>query len=119
MNLYDVAKMFVVAFIVGIFGWPDDDDLKPERIQFWKKLIDPAWKHEGRGVALLRTIICTSAGDAGDLAKMLAGELARCGYEADALDTAGTVVSLRLTTATVGELTERDYAAAALIDLVM
>ena len=119
MNLRDVLLQILVAFIRGIFGFPDEEDLKPERIQFWKNLISEDWKEEGDGVALLRTIVHSDRRMAGDMGKILAEELETCGYTPDALDTVGNVVSLRLTTASVGKLTESDYAAAALIDLIL
>ncbi len=122
MNLFNKCKRFIVGFITGLFGIPDDPDnegLKAERIQFWRGYLDPAWIIEATGTALTRTIVCADAGAAADLAKTLAGELAQHGYVAGVLEAAGTTVNVRLTNASVGRLTERDYAAAALIDLVV
>ncbi len=119
MNFVNACKQFIVGFITGLLGIVDDDELKAERVQFWKDMIDPAWQRERGGRALVRTIGCVDSAEADHMVKTLTGELESHGYRADALEAAGNVVNVRLTTASVGRLTERDYAAAALIDLVM
>ncbi len=116
MNLYNAVKQFIVGFLTGLFGILDDEeDLKPERIQFWDGVIHPDWRQ--MGTALVRTIPCADATAAADLVKTIAGELARYRYVAATLKADGNVVTVRLTSN--GKVTERDYAAAALIDLVV
>ncbi len=119
MSIYERAVGFIGGFIRGIFGWPDDDeDLKAERVQFWKDQLAQAWMYEGQQLALLRTIVCSDKNAAQDMAKRLRAKLADYGYTADVLASVGSVISVRLTTPSAGRLTERDYAAAVLIDLV-
>ncbi len=118
MKLYELVKAFVIAFLIGTFPDPDIE-MKPERIQFWEEQISPAWMKEKDGTALYRTIIRSNSRAAEQLAKELIGELERYGYEPDSVRVDGKSVTLRLTTATVGTLTERDYAAAVLIDLTL
>ncbi len=119
MDTFDALRQFIIGFITGLFRDPDDEGLKAERVQFWDGLISDDWVREGDGVALLRTIVCTDPRAAGDQVKTLTGELERHGYRPDDLDVAGHVVSLRLSTASLGQLTECDYAAAALIDMTL
>jgi pterin-4a-carbinolamine dehydratase len=119
VNVFSILRKLLIAIIVGILWFPDDEDLKPERIQFWESNLSDGWKREGDGVALLRTFVEDDRLAADELAGNLAGELAKHGYKADELEVVGNVVSVRLCTASVGRLTERDYAAALLIDLTL
>ncbi len=119
MKLYELLKQFVIGFLVGLFSDPDYEDMKPERIQFWDEQISPAWMREKGGTALYRTIIRSESRAADNLAKELIGELGQYGYEPDSIAADGNSVTVRLTTSAVGKLTERDYAAAVLIDLTL
>ncbi len=117
MGVHDVLKQLVVGIIVGLFWWPDPDNLKPERIQFWRNVIHPDWQEEAKGTVLVRTIVESDERSAGNLAKTLHAELEQHGYELEA-EAAGNTVTVWLTTeATM--LSERDYAAALLIDLTL
>lgn len=118
MNVLDILRQFLIGIIVGLFWWPDLEELKPERIQFWLEWIHPDWRQEGKGTALVRTIMSRDARAATDLVQTLTAELDQHGYVLE-VETAGSMVNLRLTTATVGKPTERDYAAALLIDLTL
>ncbi len=115
MNVLKALKEFIVGFIVGPFSDPDDDGLKAERVQWWEDLIVPAWQKEKGGRVLSRTFILGESGAAGDLAMTVTGELEQYGYHPD-VGVAGNAVTVRLRSASAGQLTERDYAAAALID---
>ncbi len=120
MKLFELVKAFAIAFLIGIFSDPDPTiDMKPERIQFWEGQISPSWTTEKGGTALTRTIYRSDARSATSLAKELAGELGQYGYEPASVDVDGGSLTVRLTTASAGRLTERDYAAALLIDLIM
>ncbi|MCP5119072.1 MAG: hypothetical protein GY953_50360, partial [bacterium] len=118
MSVIDILKQFVIAIIIGLFWWPDDEDLKPERIQWWLEAIHPDWRQEGKGTALLRTIMSSDTRAATGMVQTLTDELGQHGYKLEA-ETAGSMVNLRLTTASVGRITERDYAAALLPDLTL
>ncbi len=115
MNVKEVLKQFLIGFIIGIF--PDPEDMKPERIQFWKDLVSMFWNQDGN--ALVRTITVESSRAASTLATILAGDLKHHGYQPDSIEVVGNSVTLRLTTASAGKATERDYAAAVLIDLLV
>lgn len=117
MGVYDVLKQLVIGIIAGLFWWPDDQKLKPERIQFWQDAIHPDWQEEAKGTVLKRTIVESDRRRAGDLVKTLHAELEQHGYELQA-EATGNTVTVWLT----GEaktLTERDYAAALLVDLTV
>ncbi len=118
MKLYELVKAFAIAFLIGTFPEPDlPDEMKPERIQFWEEQISPVWMKAEGGNALVRTIIRGDQRAADNLAKEMVEELEQYGYEPDDLDVDGKTVTVRLTSA--GTLTERDYAAALLIDLFL
>lgn len=117
MGVYDVLKQLVFGIIVGLFWWPDDQELKPERIQFWLDAIHPDWQMEAKDTVLTRTIVESDERRAGNLARKLQAELEQHGYELEA-EATGNTVTVWLT----GEaetLTERDYAAALLVDLTV
>ena len=132
MQFREMARTFAAAILTGLVNVfvnspgptpaivADAETLperfKPERVQFWIDLIDDDWRREANGAALHRTILCDDAAAANDLAESVDRHLIACGYSADTIDVYGNVLSVRLTTATVGKLDEQDYAAAALID---
>ena len=118
MNVFNTLKDFLIGFLVGLFGKPDFEELKPERIQFWDDMLDPAWVKEESGTVLRRTFIRGESRSVIDLAESVTAELEPFGYHPN-VEIEGKSVTVRLTTPSAGQITERDYAAAALIDLTL
>jgi len=90
--------------------------MKAERTQFWERLMHNDWQKEDGDLSLHRTLVCSDAEAARDLAVRIEQELVPIGYQPDVVDQLGNVVAVRLTTPSVGELMEQDYAAAVVID---
>ncbi len=94
---------------------PDPDDMKAERTQ-WERWMHGDWQKEANGKSIYRTIVCIDAEAARDLNARIDAELVSIGYKPDTVDVLGNVLAVRLTTASVGELMNHDFAAAVVID---
>ncbi len=118
MGVFDVLRRFVIGVIVGLFWWPDDEELKPERIQFWQDTIHPDWQEEADGTVLVRTIVESSKRSAANLAQNIHAEVIQHGYRQLEAEAKGNTVTVWIVTE-ADALNERDYAVAMLVDLTI
>ena len=106
----------MVGLLGGFLPDPDPEGLKAERVQFWIGLLKAGWKVRGGNEALERIVRCANADHANQLAGEMLDRCAGYGYDAQVLVAEGNQVVVRLTDPVIGQVTERDFGAAMLID---